>query len=129
MQKTILVLSSEEDCQTLRGMLSERWYNIIGVQGYTEMKGLISRQLLSVIICEACLPDGTDWKHVFETTRRKEGGQPLFVVCSKHADDRLWAEALNFGAYDVLNKPFELEEVVRVVGFAARRGCSTAIGA
>jgi DNA-binding response OmpR family regulator len=39
------------------------------------------------------------------------------------ADDYLWSEALNLGAYDVLAKPFDVEEVVRTVD-AARRRCT-----
>jgi DNA-binding response OmpR family regulator len=39
-------------------------------------------------------------------------------VTSRHADDRLWAEALNLGAWDVLAKPFDPGEVVRVVNLA-----------
>jgi FixJ family two-component response regulator len=34
------------------------------------------------------------------------------------ADERLWAEALNLGAWDVLAKPFEADEVIRIVDIA-----------
>jgi CheY-like chemotaxis protein len=40
---------------------------------------------------------------------------PLVIVTSRLADDRLWAEALNLGAYDVLSKPFVATEVTRTV--------------
>ena len=40
------------------------------------------------------------------------------IVTSRLADDRLWAEALNLGAYDVLAKPFERMELVRSVSSA-----------
>jgi FixJ family two-component response regulator len=43
---------------------------------------------------------------------------PSFIVTSRLADDRLWAEALNRGAYDVLAKPFERMELVRSVSSA-----------
>jgi DNA-binding response OmpR family regulator len=43
---------------------------------------------------------------------------PLLIVTSRLADERLWAEALNLGAYDVLAKPFDTAEVVRVVSLA-----------
>jgi CheY-like chemotaxis protein len=45
---------------------------------------------------------------------------PLFIVTSRLADDRLWAEALNLGAWDVLAKPFEADEVIRIVTIAGR---------
>jgi len=40
---------------------------------------------------------------------------PLLIVASRLADEYLWAEALNPGAYDVLAKPFDAEEVIRVL--------------
>ena len=40
---------------------------------------------------------------------------PSLIVTSRLADDRLWAEALNLGAWDVLAKPFHVTEVIRSV--------------
>jgi FixJ family two-component response regulator len=37
------------------------------------------------------------------------------IVASRLADERLWAEALNLGAWDVLAKPFNHIEVIRSV--------------
>jgi DNA-binding response OmpR family regulator len=43
---------------------------------------------------------------------------PFLIVTSRTADERLWAEALNLGAYDVLAKPYNQAEVIRVVSLA-----------
>jgi DNA-binding response OmpR family regulator len=43
---------------------------------------------------------------------------PLLIVTSRLADERLWAEALNLGAWDVLAKPFDREEVARTLNSA-----------
>jgi DNA-binding NtrC family response regulator len=40
---------------------------------------------------------------------------PHLIVSSRLADELLWAEALSLGAYDVLSKPFDTEEVSRVL--------------
>lgn len=45
---------------------------------------------------------------------------PLFIVSSRLADERLWAEALNLAAWDVLAKPFDAEEVTRIVSIAGQ---------
>jgi DNA-binding response OmpR family regulator len=42
---------------------------------------------------------------------------PPVIVTSIHADDQLWVEALNLGAHDLLAKPFDKAEVVRVLTF------------
>ena len=43
---------------------------------------------------------------------------PLLILASRLADERLWAEALNLGCYDVLAKPFDAVEVIRIIGLA-----------
>jgi len=40
---------------------------------------------------------------------------PSLIVASRLADDHLWAEALNLGAWDVLAKPFDAGDVRRSV--------------
>ncbi len=72
-----------------------------------------------VVICERDLPLG-DWKDLLEHTRQLTS-PPLLIVASRHADDSLWAEALNLGAYDVLAKPFDRHETVRVIASACFR--------
>lgn len=43
---------------------------------------------------------------------------PSLIVTSRLADDYLWSEALNLGAYDVLARPFNRAEVARSVALA-----------
>ena len=45
---------------------------------------------------------------------------PLLILTARLADERLWAEALNLGAHDVLERPFEAREVIRIVGIAQK---------
>jgi DNA-binding response OmpR family regulator len=81
----------------------------------------LRRLLCPVVICERDLPPG-DWKDLLEHTRHLTN-PPLVIVTSLHADDALWAEALNLGAYDVLAKPFDRTEIVRVIDSARLRWC------
>ena len=73
----------------------------------------------AVVICERDLHPG-DWKDLLEITQRLKN-PPFLIVTSQHADDYLWAEALNLGAHDVLAKPFQGSEVIRVVNLACMR--------
>jgi DNA-binding NtrC family response regulator len=69
-----------------------------------------------VILCDETLYDG-NWKDLLVLTQ--ELAHPHnFIVTSSQADDRLWAEVLNLGAYDVLQKPFRSQEVFRTIGLA-----------
>ena len=69
-----------------------------------------------VVVCESDLQPGT-WKEVLEELRALPE-PPLLIVTSRCADERLWAEALNLGAYDVLAQPFDRTEVSRIVNMA-----------
>ncbi len=119
-KKTILVLSPEkDDCETIAKMLgSNRWYKIVKASTVAEAKELMPQA--SVVVCEACLPDGS-WQQVLEMAQNEEEkNQPLVVVCRENADERLWSEVLNCMAYDVLAKPFDREEVFRIISSAVR---------
>lgn len=69
-----------------------------------------------VVVCESDLQPGT-WKEVLEELNALPD-PPYLIVTSRIADERLWAEALNLGAYDVLAKPFDGMEVTRIVNMA-----------
>ena len=79
----------------------------------------LRREEHPVVVCERDLAPGT-WKDLVENIQSL--AIPIFViVTSRLADERLWAEALNFGAYDVLAKPFYPPEVTRVIRLASER--------
>jgi DNA-binding response OmpR family regulator len=78
----------------------------------------LRKRRFEVVICELDLSPGS-WKDVLEQTIILPD-PPSFVVTSRLADERLWAEALNLGAFDVLAKPFDRTETMRVVGAAWR---------
>jgi len=69
-----------------------------------------------VVVCERDLQPGS-WKDVLDEALILPDPPPL-VVTSRLADECLWAEALNLGAYGVLSKPFDHTETMRVVDAA-----------
>ena len=77
---------------------------------------LLGNGSIPVVLCEG-EPGRETWKALLE--RLPELAQPPFVIVgSRTADDSLWAEALNLGAYDVLAKPLEPAEVMRALNLA-----------
>jgi len=71
-----------------------------------------------LVVCERDLPPGS-WRDVLDQVTILPD-PPSLIVTSRLADARLWAEALNLGAFDVLAKPFDSTEAMRVIGAAWR---------
>lgn len=86
--------------------------------GLAAARDLLRKQRFSVVACERDLLPGS-WRDFLEFIL-KIPEPPALIVTSRLADDYLWAEALNLGAYDVLAKPFDPAEVMRTLGLA---GC------
>lgn len=73
---------------------------------------------VQVVIAESDFPHW-NWKTVLHDLRNL-AKPPQLVVSSRNANDSLWAEVLNIGGYDVLERPFRADEVERVVASARR---------
>ncbi len=117
---TLLAINlNRDDRQSLECILNPDQCTIQGARSLREATTLLQRHP-SLILCEKDLPDGS-WKDVFREACGLDNPPPLVVV-SRCADERLWAEVLNAGGYDVLLEPFERSEVRRVMGMALRHG-------
>lgn len=118
---TLLAVSPDKaDCQSLKRILDKTRWTIHEASTYREATRLIRESGPTLILCERDLPDGS-WKDVFREAEVLRNPPPV-VVASRQADERLWAEVLNLGGFDVLAKPFENMEVRRVMNMASRHG-------
>jgi len=115
-QAILLVSPAPEDHAFLRPLLSTAGRKAYFTRTYREAVGVLCRDRISVIICERDLPDGK-WKDLLSQIAPLSD-PPCLIVASRLADEFLWAEVLNLGGYDVLAKPFDAEEVARVVALA-----------
>lgn len=114
---SVLAVSPFEDDHVVLGnIFSHSKWHISGVRCWREALDHLSRHRAAVVVCERDLPD-SDWKQVLAELGSMPDS-PLLIVTSRWADDYLWAEVLNLGGYDVLMKPFDQTEVVRVVSLA-----------
>jgi FixJ family two-component response regulator len=80
---------------------------------------LLQTDRIPIAISECDLRPAT-WRELLAETALMPHS-PLVIVTSRLADERLWSEVLNEGGYDVLAKPFDRTEVIRVVESAWRR--------
>lgn len=106
----------DDDIIALLGIMSRQQWSVQWCATCAEALEVMNRTVVPVVICERTLPDGTWHSLLAHTSVLAEA--PRFIVTSRLADDYLWSEALNLCAYDVLAKPFNPGEVVRVINAA-----------
>jgi DNA-binding response OmpR family regulator len=119
--RTITVLaisSSPEDHSALEAVFVHSRWRLYHVLSHAQAAALLSEHPVQVIIVDADVQDGT-WRD-FLSLGKSVSGSPLVIVASGLTDERLWAEALNIGAFDVLAKPFRAREVFHSVSLAWR---------
>ncbi|HTP88011.1 MAG TPA: response regulator [Bryobacteraceae bacterium] len=105
----------KDDCQTLLSILGDGDWNIRGASSLREATTLMNESVPDLILCERELPDGS-WKDVFCMLAGRR--RPPVVVVSRKADERLWAEVLNLGGFDMLLKPYDGAELRRMIHYA-----------
>ena len=116
----------EEDHFVLRDMLNlldgsldpHRTFLMNSCANLSTALSVLRDRQFEVVVCERDLLPGS-WREVLEQMTLLPDA-PSLIVTSQLADACLWAEALNLGAYDVLVKPFDRMEAMRVVGAAWR---------
>ena len=105
-----------EDLDSLKAIFSHTHWRFYQAASYAEAASFLDLFFIPVVISEANLPDGT-WRDLLAHCASLPKPCKL-TVASHFADDRLWGEALNLGAFDVLTMPFREEEVFHSVGVA-----------
>jgi DNA-binding response OmpR family regulator len=113
------ISSTPEDYHALCTILNDPFWQIAKAGTCKEAIARLSRKHIPVVVCECNLPDGS-WRdilnHMIELA-----DPPVLIVTSRLADERLWAEVLNLGGFDVLPKPFRESEVKYAVTAACRQ--------
>ena len=112
----VVVTSLKEDHAFFERLFSTRSWRFDSVSTVRDGIRYLRRHSPGLLICDERLEDG-DWKAILDAVM-KVACPPRMIVTSRLADERLWAEVLNLGGYDLLAKPFDASEVVRVVGTA-----------
>ena len=108
----LIVSSIRQDREALCRIL-RRTHCAYTASSYCAAVDRLNQGGIAIVLWDCDLPDGT-WLD-FLTLIAESPDAPLLIVASRLADERLWAEVLNLGGFDVLAKPFESREVEHVV--------------
>ena len=116
--RLMIVSPFDDDLVSLLEILSHTSWAIYWWTNCEDAMAMLGSNIVPVVLCERYLPDGS-WQSLLARVNSLSE-QPQFIITAQLVDESLWAEALSLGAYDVLAKPFDAAEVVRVIGFACR---------
>ena len=108
----VVVSNDDQNRAALRRIFGENGWQIRENRGVSEFRQSLKPRWSGVVLTETCLPDGT-WQDVLSLANTVCPGAQI-VVTSRHADEHLWAEVLNRGAFDLLAQPLDRTEVIRV---------------
>lgn len=113
----VLIISpSAVDATSLTQMLGSIAIPCDHVETLKRARQKLEAEAFGVVLTEARLPDGT-WADVVRLVEQAKRPSAV-VVTANLGDARLWLDALELGAYDVLAKPFCCGEVQRILANA-----------
>lgn len=112
----LLIGPADSRRDALRHILKPPQWEILEAASYAEAVGILNHGRIAVTICDTEIGDG-NWQALLANLQSRTD-PPNLIVSSRQADERLWAEVLNLGGYDVLLQPFDGGEVLRAAQMA-----------
>ncbi len=110
----LAVLSGAGDQALLRSILDRSPWDLHFARTFREAQAALHEAQTGIVISDCCLSEGRSWRDLLDEMRTLPQPPPL-LVASRLAENRLWAEVLNVGGYDLLVLPFEASEVLHAV--------------
>ena len=118
-QCVLALFASADDRRDLDSALQcSRWERHFALTP-EEFAGVAGMHQIDVLMTDSVLCDGRSWKDLLQLLRAADDAPPL-IVADRLGDERLWAELLNLGAYDLIMTPFDQRELLHVLSNAYR---------
>ena len=117
--RVLAVFASGEDRRSLGRMFSSFSWNARFIYKSGDLPDALKKFDPDVVLTDATMVDGKCWRDILGKAGERSCFPPV-IVSSRLADERLWAEVLNLGGYDLLVQPFDAREVHHVVSMACR---------
>src|SRR5881398_2742233 len=126
MSETILVVDDEENIRhTLRGVLADEGFEVLEAPDGRRALELLQHAAPRLAIVDVWMPE-MDGIELVERMRNQAPGVPIIVI-SGHGTIETAVRVIRLGAYDFLEKPFQLDALLQLVGRALGEG-SVSVG-
>ena len=114
---TVLLVDDEVKLlKMLAGALRDEGHEVVEESDPREAQSLLSQRLFDVLVIDNLMPDMTGLDLIRELVSvAPEGERPQILMMTAHATIESAIEAMKLGAFDYLQKPFEVEELVVTV--------------
>ncbi len=110
MKPSILIVDDDEVMQeTLSDVLTKRGYEIFSVGSGNGALSMIQKNVIDLILLDMKLPD-IDGLEVLRKIKEFDT-EILVIMMTAYSDVQTAVSSMKSGAYDYINKPFELEEL------------------
>lgn len=114
----LFVSASVEDACLFRQLVDAACWMVVNVSDLSGACAVLEKRHPKLVVCDADIDGPGSWRDLLKL--REDLLSFALVVASRNADDALWAEVLNLGGFDLLQKPFNAEGVRHVIEFAAQ---------
>ncbi len=114
----LLVDDEEKILKSLGRALRDEGHEVVAALGAREAQRLLATRPFDMLVVDNRMPEKTGLELIRElVSSTAEGERPQIVIMTAHATVESAIEAMKLGAFDYLQKPFEVEELL----VAARR--------
>ena len=114
MPRRVLVVDDQESIQYfLRKTLESEGFVVEGAGDLQAARASLARQLPDAVVLDLKLPDGSGMELLGEIHALDDA--PPVVMMTAFGDVESSVHAMKLGAYDYVNKPIRLEELVKLL--------------
>lgn len=119
MNKVLVIDDEKSVTEMLEIALKREKYEIVSTNNGVEALKRLKENIFDVIICDIQMPDLNGVQILKES--KKLSPETVFILITAYASAETAIEALQYGAYDYITKPFNIEELKHILRRALER--------
>jgi len=113
-QITILIVEDDQDLrESLATALRDEGYHVISAQDADEAIASVKAHKVNIVFMDICLPDMNGVK-VYKAIKKIQSAATTVMMTGFFVQDLVDA-AIGAGAYDVLYKPFTMDDILKMI--------------
>lgn len=116
-ENTVLIVDDEEIIlESLTQYLSERGFNVIGVESLSAARKVLLEKSIDLVLLDIKLPDGIGLELLNDMAKMEE--KPIVIVMTAYGTVDTAVSAMKKGVYDFIQKPFRTKDIELIIRLA-----------